>query len=261
MRKVKKIAIWVGLVLYFILISGFITGKRNAMLCNKVDVIIADSLSKRFLEKRDITEMLSQNNMLSLGAELAQVNTNTIEKLILSNTLIKHCNVFTTVDGKLNIELWQREPVVRIIDRKDRSYYLDLEGSVISMSKRFTPHLLVVNGYINTPFATTSVENVYNPIYDKKAETLRNIHEMALFIRDNKFWNGQVVQLYVDKKQEFEIIPRIGPHLIILGEAENYEKKLEKLRIFYTEGLNNVGWNQYLKINLKYKDQIVCSKI
>lgn len=261
MNKIKKIAIWVGLTIYFILVSGFIAGKREAILCNKVDVVIADSLSKRFLEKRDITELLSKNNLLSLGKGVSEVNTSEIEQLILENSLIKRCQVYTTVDGKLNIELWQREPVVRIIDRKNQSYYLDLEGSVITMSKRFTPHLLVVNGNIKTPFSPKVVENIYKPEYAQSGETLRDIHKMALYIRNNEFWNGQIVQLYVDKHQEFEIVPRIGPHLIILGEAKSFEQKLKKLKIFYEEGLNNVGWNQYLKINLKYKDQIVCSKI
>lgn len=261
MKKLKKILVWVGVVIYFILISGFIAGRRDAILCNKVDVVIADSLSKRFLEKRDITELLSQNNLLSLGKGISEINTDEVEKLILRNTLIKKCRVYTTVDGHLNIELWQREPVVRIIDKKKQSYYLDLEGSVIAMSKRFTPHLLVVNGNIHTPFSPDVVENIYKPEFDGKAETLRDIHEMALFIRENEFWKGQIVQMYVDKKREFEIVPRIGPHLIQLGSVENFETKLWKLKVFYEEGLNNVGWNNYLKINLKYKDQIVCSKI
>jgi cell division protein FtsQ len=32
------------------------------------------------------------------------------------------------------------------------------------------------------------------------------------------------------------------------------------LMTFYKEGLNKVGWNAYLTINLKYKNQIVCTK-
>jgi cell division protein FtsQ len=179
---------------------------------------------------------------------------------VLNNSLVKKCNVYTTVDGVLNINLWQREPVVRIIDKKGQNYYLDVEGSVISMSKRFTPHLLVVNGNINTPFSTQSVENIYDTKYNNSARTLRNVHQLAEYIRKDKLWNAQVVQLYVDKNHEFEIVPRIGPHLIQLGSIENFDAKFKKLRIFYTEGLNNVGWNQYLNINLKYKDQIVCSK-
>lgn len=261
MNKLKKIAIWLGLVSYFILISGFVTGRRSAILCNKVDIVIADSLSKRFLETRDITELLSQNNMLSLGTQLSEVNTSDIESLILKNSLVKNCEVYTTVDGELNIDLWQREPVVRIIDKKGQNYYLDLEGSIIAMSKRFTPHLLVVNGNIRTPFNPNKLENIYSSEYNKNTETLQDIHELALFIRENKFWNSQIVQVYVTSNLEFEIVPRIGPHLIQLGDINNFEQKLEKLRIFYKEGLNNVGWNQYLNINLKYKDQIVCSKI
>ena len=261
MKKLKKISVWVSLAAYLILISGFISGQREALLCNKVNIIIADSSSKRFLEKHDVIDLLGRNNMLSLGLPITEVNTNEIEKLNLQNSLLKNCNVYTTADGALNIELWQREPVIRIIDKQKRSYYLDLEGSIISMSKRFTPHLIVVNGYISTPFNPQKVENIYDVKFDGKAETLRNIHQLALFIRESEFWSSQIVQLYVDKNQEFEIIPRIGPHLIQLGPITDYQGKLEKLKIFYDEGLNRVGWNQYLKINLKYKDQIVCSKI
>jgi cell division protein FtsQ len=261
MRKLKKITIWVGLAAYLILISGFISGKRNAMLCNTVNIIIADSISKRFLEKHDIIDLLNKNNMLSLGTEIARVNTNDIEKLVLDNSLIKDCNVYSTVDGNLNIELWQREPVVRIIDKKGKSYYLDKEGSVIAMSKRFTPHLLVVNGNINTPFDPGRVENIYDLKYKGETEALSDIHRFALFVKQDKFWNSQIVQLYVNKSNEYEIVPRIGPHLIQMGTMEDYRQKLEKLKIFYDEGLSNVGWNQYLKINLKYKDQVVCSKI
>jgi cell division protein FtsQ len=260
-KKLKKITIWSGLVLYFILISGFVSGKREAMLCNKVDIVISDSSSKRFLEKHDITDLLIRNNLLSLGTNIASVNTSMVEEVMLGNSLIKQCNVYTTIDGALNIDLWQREPVVRIIDNKGKSYYLDLEGSVIAMSKRFTPHLLVVNGNIKTPFNPQQIENIYHKKYNKSATTLRQIHRMALFIRGHDFWNAQVVQMYVDEKKEFEIVPRIGPHLIQLGPSENFEAKLEKLKVFYKEGLNKVGWNQYLKINLKYKDQIVCSKL
>jgi cell division protein FtsQ len=261
MQKLKKIAIWVGVIAYLILISGFVSGRREAMLCNKVNIVIADSLSKRFLQKHDIVDLLGRNNLLSLGQHISQVNTDQVEKLILKNTLIKKCNVYTTVDGALNIDVWQREPVVRIIDNQGQNYYLDIEGSVIAMSHRFTPHLLVVNGNIHTPFNPNKVKNIYDREYTKSAATLRQIHAMALHIKASEFWNAQVVQMYVDKNNEFEIVPRVGPHLIILGPPNDYAEKLEKLKIFYTEGLNNVGWNQYLKINLKYKDQIVCTKL
>ena len=84
---------------------------------------------------------------------------------------------------------------------------------------------------------------------------------MSSFIAGHELWSAQIVQIYVNNQGEYELIPRIGPHIIILGDLEDYRAKFEKLELFYKDGLNHVGWNQYLKINLKYKDQIVCTKI
>jgi cell division protein FtsQ len=39
------------------------------------------------------------------------------------------------------------------------------------------------------------------------------------------------------------------------------ENKFKKLKAIYTEVLPKVGFEQYKTINLKYKGQVVCSKI
>ena len=92
-------------------------------------------------------------------------------------------------------------------------------------------------------------------------QKLKNIFALAKFISDDKLWNSQIEQVYINRAGEFELVPRVGPHLILLGDIDDYAGKFEKLEIFYKEGLNNVGWNHYSKINLKFKDQIVCTKI
>ena len=38
------------------------------------------------------------------------------------------------------------------------------------------------------------------------------------------------------------------------------EKKLDKLKEFYTEGLNEVGWNKYDRINIEFEKQVICTK-
>jgi len=64
----------------------------------------------------------------------------------------------------------------------------------------------------------------------------------------------------VNEANEFELIPRVGAHLILFGSIDNYERKFRNLKIFYEQGLNNIGWNKYEKINLKFDNQIVCTK-
>ena len=179
MKNIKKILFLGILVIYLIVVSGFISVREANTLCNNVNVIIDDSLSRRFINVSDVIEILSKNNRICLGDPLAKINTNDVEQLVLKNTIIKQCNVFTTIDGKLNIELEQREPIVRIIDAKDQSYYIDIDGSIINKSKRFTPHLLVVNGYISTPFYVNNVENIFDKKFDKKDQTLRDIYRLC----------------------------------------------------------------------------------
>ena len=89
---------------------------------------------------------------------------------------------------------------------------------------------------------------------------MRDIYKMALFIEEDPFWKAQVEQIWVDKDGEYKLTPRVGSHAIILGDADDLEGKFRKLYALYTHALNNLGWNRYTQINLKYKNQIVCTR-
>jgi cell division protein FtsQ len=56
------------------------------------------------------------------------------------------------------------------------------------------------------------------------------------------------------------LIPRVGAHIIKFGKFDHHLIKFRKLKAFYTEGLNHIGWNDYEIINLKYANQIICKK-
>jgi cell division protein FtsQ len=106
--------------------------------------------------------------------------------------------------------------------------------------------------------------SAYVPIatgYIEESYAKQQLYEFALFLQKDKFWNSQIEQIYVAPNSDIELIPRVGNHQIILGKIEDYTENLTKLKVFYEKGLNNVGWNKYSKINLKYKNQVVCTKI
>jgi cell division protein FtsQ len=70
-----------------------------------------------------------------------------------------------------------------------------------------------------------------------------------------------VHQINVTNEKELELYLAVGNHKIIFGDANDIEEKFKKLKIFYTEGLNKTdGWNKYSVINVKYKNQVVCTK-
>jgi cell division protein FtsQ len=57
-----------------------------------------------------------------------------------------------------------------------------------------------------------------------------------------------------------ELVPKIGKQLIIFGDAADAREKLENLATFYRKVMSQKDWDLYKTINLKYKNQVVCSK-
>ncbi|MFM9007627.1 MAG: cell division protein FtsQ, partial [Bacteroidota bacterium] len=90
--------------------------------------------------------------------------------------------------------------------------------------------------------------------------TIGQIFTTALAVEADTFWSANTEQLYVNENQELELIPRLGQHRILLGDTTDLSDKLERMRIFYLQGLNKTGWDKYELINLKYKNQVVCTK-
>jgi cell division protein FtsQ len=181
-----------------------------------------------------------------------------------SRQIIDKAEVFVTEPGIVNIEISQKTPFVRIINRYGQSYYLDRQGNIIPWTHGFSPFVLVANGFIAEPFSLGKTLNILDVKHDsisRPLHTIYDVYRLADFITADDFWNSQIEQIYVNNKYEFELIPRVGAHIIELGRVEDLEEKFDNLKIFYLRGLNNLGWNQYEKISLKYKNQVVCTKI
>jgi cell division protein FtsQ len=70
-------------------------------------------------------------------------------------------------------------------------------------------------------------------------------------------WDAQIAQIYVDDKHEIELIPRVGSHRILLGDADSLETKFSNLLAFYKQAIPKVGWDAYKVINIKYANQVV----
>lgn len=90
----------------------------------------------------------------------------------------------------------------------------------------------------------------------------------------NELWRNQIEQINVLQDRGIELVPRVGNHIIYLGnlpesnvteERENnivefVNKKMTRLEDFYKYGLSQAGWNKYSYINLEFDNQIICKK-
>ena len=89
---------------------------------------------------------------------------------------------------------------------------------------------------------------------------LAEIHRFCTYVMGHPFWREQIVQLYVNRRGEYELIPRVGAHQILMGSMEEWELKLRNLELLYQQGFSTYGWNSYGTINLKYTNQVICTK-
>jgi cell division protein FtsQ len=200
-----------------------------------------------FVTQDDVISMLEDNGLTKQKTFEKKVKVKQIEQQLETNKWISDAVVFSSANGILNINITQKEPVVRIQqkDSNDYSYYLDQYANPIDWSESYTPRVLVAT----CPRMTYSKADL---------ELKSNLVRVSDLIKKDTFWNAFVTQIDVDANREFNIIPALGNHTIQLGNAENLDDKLARLLAFYQQGMNTINWNNFDEIDARFSGQIVC---
>ena len=224
----------------FIISVGFASHSQSNMPCSGIVVKIDDEHANAFVEESDIRQMV-QNKFGSLvGSPISSINISLLEKIINTNPFISDAEVFSTIDGKIVIEVKQRIPVLRVMNYSNETFYIDKDGVFMPSSDKFTARVPVASGFIfdtekEKAVRMSSIVNTADTTEKSATEKLFNI---ISFVRGNEFWNSEVQQLYVNAAGEIEMIPRVGSHSVILGDDKYLDEKFKKLLAFYKEGLN-----------------------
>jgi cell division protein FtsQ len=237
---------------------SFVSSERKNTKCVKV-ICTIDS-RHAFVDTSDVYSMLRKDLLFPVGKKMSDISLIDIETILETHEAIKNVEVYSDVDGIVNLLIQQRNPVLRIITKNNNHYYVDDDFGLMSVGYEYAADVPVLSGDIPDTMMlafgngndTLSVENCSFQIHD--------MIEFGDFLYQNELWRNQIVQIYVNEKSEIELIPRVGNHVIILGELNNYKYKMKKLEAIYLEAFPKYGWKKYKTINLKYSNQVVCSK-
>jgi len=230
-----------------VVLMSFIEVKKSEVLCREVKVYIPGN--QYFIDRQEVDKILQANNHVLDGRRMDDINIYQLEKRLRANPFIEFAKVYADMDGVINVEISQRQPVLRIINRYDQDFYVDQHGLKIPLSANFTARVLAANGYIDELFANR-VDTLHTPL-------AMQLFKAANYIRNDSLWDAQVAQVYVNKDHEIELIPRVGNNRILLGNADSLDTKFRNLLIFYKKALPQVGWDAYKTINIKYAGQVV----
>lgn len=263
MKHIINIVFWGVIAIYLVVVLGFVSIKHEEVLCTDIEVGITDETENFFIQAADVKSLITAGEEKLLGYSIDSVNTARIEDLIYEHPSIKRAEVYTTIRGVLKVDIEQRNPILRIINYNGESYYIDEEGALMPLSDQYSAHVLIANGNINEPYAlryTKSILELEEEDEMGRKFMLKDLYTLAKFIYQNEFWKSQIEQVYVNRDNDIELVPKVGPHVILFGDVSDYELKFRKLEALYKQGLAREGWNKYKKINLKYKQQVICTK-
>lgn len=240
---VLKVFLSIAIVLILGYISFAIWSFSNSdesIVCKDFDINILDKENILLISPTEIAEILEANKLNPIGKSYKRVQTESIEQLLLQNESIKSVECFKTLSGKVQLIVKQRTPVYILAGNEN--YYVDSDREIIAVSSNHAVFLPVATGRISKSFAK-------NQLFD-----------FMSFIANDEFWNAQIEQVFVHDDQKIEIVTRVGNTQIMLGNIDNFDERLDNLFHLYTQGFSKIGWNRYSKIDLQFKNQIVCKK-
>ncbi len=257
MRTILKILLIIPL-LYLVVIPIYFSSSSTAKPVKGIEVIIKDSVDYHFITGKYLLNLVNNGSGRIIGKPAREIPMTDIENRINVLSELRIAAVYLTIDGTLKIYADQRDPVMRVMPDEGGDFFVDEDGVVVRKRNLYNPRLHIVGGNINITNAMLEGVSVLDTSI--KNTILRDIYYLVDYINKDDFWSAQVDQIFVDRDDEIDLIPRVGNHVIHLGSAENFSGKLRNLEAFYDKVLPEVGWNKYSLINLEFRDQIVCKR-
>ena len=251
MRWILKRLVWVLVALVlFLIVMGAIRYKRKSLVKELKIQIVEDNDKNRFVDEDDVKSIIfNKFGHYVEGQTIEKINAKATELALEQDLFIKDADVYIDALNNVNIKVTQREPILRVMDVEDETYYLDEKGTRIPHSTKYTARNLVVTGDIG----------IYNEAFLELPENrLNQVFHLAKKILSNPFLKVQIEQIHIDHNGEAILVPKLGNHKIYFGlAADNTDDKLIRLQNFYEKALPYEGWEKYKYISLAYDNQVV----
>ena len=247
-----RILAYATVFLVAVIIVTTVQRKKSSRATDVVFEIEALHSGDFLLKAEDVLEIIERAfGHEIVGEPLGDLNMERMERVLEDASFVLSADAYVDAEEVVHLDIKQREPIVRIIDRDGQQYYLDHTGIKMNLSDHFTARVIVATGNI--------------PPYDPDFPTadnnnLRAVFELTEKILKDEFLENLVGQIHVSRKNELQMVPIVGDQRIVIGNTEELDDKIFRLKTFYHEAMSRMGWNKYKTINLKFKNQVVCKK-
>lgn len=193
-----------------------------------------------FISHQAVSKLLIQNTKVIGNVPKETLDLQLLESALNSNPMIKTAEVYVTVNGVLNAEIEQKQPVARV--HTNASYYIDEDGLYMPLSSNYSARVPLITGHV-------------------EKNNLKNVFTVASKVKNDAFLKTNVTEINQSNAGIISLKLRQCEFIVQIGSVNLLDKKINNLKVFYKKHLKEKTLNTYSKVNLQFDNQVVCTKI
>ena len=238
-----------GVGLLILLIAAM--NSKSAKPCSDIVISFKNQAGPLYTGKTAIAKMLNEKGLsVWKGKPIKSFDLKSLEEKLEKDPWIRNAELFFDNQRVLRVNIEENEPVARVFTVKGHSFYIDSNLLRLPLNERYTPRLPVFTGFPGERY----------PWKGKDSLMMEQVKDIALYLKEDPFWMAQIDQCDINQQRGFDLVPKIGDHLILLGDGSDIAERFRKLTIFYQQVLAKTGFNTYKEINVQYAGQVVATK-
>ena len=215
--------------------------KSRDELCRRVDVEVVNADSTSFVTPQGVLGDLKGQGISLVGKNMGDIDASDIEEALRLSPYLENADIVKCMDGRILIRVSQLVPVLRVFDG-EQSYYMNRAGKKMNASSFYHCDVPVVQGHFTRKYSPLRLL----PLID--------------YVESDSLLHALVTMYCVRDTNNIIIVPNISGHVINIGNADGFENKFAKLKLFYREVMPKKGWNTYDTISVKWDHQVVATR-
>lgn len=250
-KKILLFSLGLGLAAGLLVLIVAAISTKNHRNCTGVEVLLKGNGEQHFLSKQDVLAIIAPPALTALkGKPLAAFDLKAMEQQLQRNQWVDQAELFFDNNGMLKVVVKERWPVARVFTTGENSFYIDSSGRRLALNSRMLVRLPVFTDFPSDKEVLHGADSVL----------MRQVKELGAFIQADSFWTAQVAQVHITPQRQFELIPVVGRHMVLLGDGTDYAQKFHRLLLFYQQVAAVAGMDRYSVINVQFAGQVVATR-
>jgi cell division protein FtsQ len=240
LKKFKWVDLRLILIFCLVYFLYSFSANKNTMrreLQTRIEFVGEDNV---YITEEEIKQAIHDNLSFKNNLEKNYVALNDLELFLTNNDKIETAQVFKTINGVLVAQIQQKKPVGRVYLYGD-SYYLDRNGNTMKKTLNHSARVPIVTGEINET-------------------TLKDVNLILQKIHSDEFLKKSITGIKIFPSRSIILTDRNFDFQITFGSVTDMDKKFDNYKVFIQHTLQDSVVRNYKEVNLKFTQQVVCSK-